>query len=337
MNQTSEPVQPIRIALAGAGIFARDAHAPSLLRLRNEFEIVAVYSRTEATATRLARELPGPPSICTDYAALLADPAVEALDIVLPIPAVPAALLAALASGKHILSEKPIAPDRATARTLLAAYTQRDRQVWMVGENWRYESAIVQAAELVRRGAIGAPLTCYTALFTPVLPGNKYYGSPWRQSGEIPGGHLLDGGIHHIAALRMIVGEITAVSAATKQLAPHLPPADTISAHLHFANGAVGTYLASFAIGAPWPPYFHIVGEKGALRVQRGEIELTSNGATEIISCPKYDGVEMELRAFAQAIRRQAPQINTPEEADRDLAVIEALLQSASSGQTITL
>jgi predicted dehydrogenase len=337
MNQTNEPLHPIRIALAGAGIFASDAHVPSLLRLRGEFELVAIYSRTETTAARLAGELPGPAAIYTDFAALLDNASVEALDIVLPIPAVPALLLAALASGKHILSEKPIAPDRATARTLLAAYTQRDQQVWMVGENWRYESAIVQAAGLVRRGAIGAPLTCHAALYTPVLPGNKYFGSLWRESGEIPGGHLLDAGVHHIAALRMIVGEIAAVSATAKQLAPHLPPVDTISAHLHFANGAVGTYLASFAVGAPWPPYFYIVGEKGALRVQRGEIELTSNGATEIIQCPKFDGVEMELRAFAQAIRRQTPHTNTPEEADRDLAVIEALLKSAASGQTIGL
>jgi predicted dehydrogenase len=337
MNQTSEPLHPIRIALAGAGIFARDAHLPSLLRLRNDFEIVAIYSRTEASAARMAKELPGSAAIYTDYAALLADPTVEALDVVLPIPAVPGALLGALAGSKHILSEKPIAPDRATARTLLAAYSQRDHQVWMVGENWRYESAIVQAAELVRGGAIGAPVTCHAALYSPVAPGNKYYGSTWRESGEIPGGHLLDGGVHHIAALRMIVGEISAVSATAKQLAAHLPPVDTISAHLLFANGAMGTYLASFAVGAPWPPYFHIVGEKGALRVQRGEIELTSNGATQVISCPKYDGVEMELRAFAQAIRQQTPHINTPEEAERDLAVIEALLQSASSAQMVAI
>jgi predicted dehydrogenase len=45
----------------------------------------------------------------------------------------------------------------------------------------------------------------------------------------------------------------------------------------------------------------------------------------------------MELRAFAQAIRQQAPHINTPEEADRDLAVIEALLQSAASRQTVAV
>lgn len=329
-------VVPVRIALVGAGIFMQDAHLPSLLRRRSELEIVAVYSRSAASAERLAQQLPAAVRIYTDYDALLADATIEAVDIVLPIPVMASHVAAALASGKHVISEKPIAIDSATALDLLAAYNQRvaihAQQVWMVAENWRYESAFVRAAELIRSGAIGTPVTCYWAIHTTISPSSKYYGSAWRESGDLPGGYLLDGGVHHAAGFRLLVGEISSVNATIKQVAPHLPPADTIAAQLRFANGAIGVYLASFGVGAPFPPDLHVVGDAGALRMQRGEVEVTRAGKTETFPYPKYDGVEEELVAFAAAIRQQRPHVNTPEEGLRDLAVIEALLQSAADG-----
>lgn len=325
-------MKPIRLALVGAGIFMHDAHLPSLLKLSDAFEVVAVYSRSEASARRLAQLAPGAPRIFTDYGALVADSTIEAVDIVLPIPVMAPYIAQALAAGKHVISEKPIAADTATAGALIAQHEAQSHQVWMVGENWRYESAFVQAATLIRSGVIGRPVACHCALYAPVLPTSKYYGSHWRESGELPGGYLLDGGVHHVAAFRLLVGEIEAVSAVVSQVSPRLPPADTICAHLRFANGALGAYVAGYAAGAPWPPYFHVVGETGALRVQRGVIEVTSGGQTQTVSCDKYDGVVNELRAFADAVRSGRPHANPPEEALSDLAVIEALLAAAQSG-----
>jgi predicted dehydrogenase len=335
--QTHLPATPIRIALVGAGIFMQDAHLPSLLRQRDHFQIVAVYSRNAATARKLAEHIPEPVQLFTDFDALLADPTIEAVDIVLPILAMPAYVAQALRAGKHVISEKPIAADLAAAQTLMAEYSDQDRQVWMVGENWRYESAFVRTAELVQRGAIGQPLTMHWSIYAPILPGNKYFGSTWRESGELPGGYLLDGGVHHIAALRLIIGEIVEVSATVKGVAAHLPPADTIAAHLRFANGAVGVYLAGYSLTSPWPPYLHVLGEEGALRMQRGEVEITRNGQSEVVRCEKFDGVEQELIAFARAIRSGAPHINTPAAALGDLAVVNALLRSAAEGRPVAV
>jgi len=330
MAQTSAQ-PPVRLALIGAGIFAKDAHLPSLLRLRDQFEIVAVYSRTETAAVALAQTLPHPVRIYTDLSALLADPEIEAVDIVLPIDVMPAVVAQALASGKHLISEKPIAPDVATARRLIDAYTPDSGPVWMVGENWRYEDAFIQASEMVQRGEIGRPVTCHMTVFAPVTPTSKYYHSAWRNAGHIPGGYLLDGGVHHVAAMRLVVGEIAAVSATTSLVNPHLPPVDTVNAALRFVNGVQGVYLASYAVGAPWPPYLHVVGEQGALRVIRGEIEVTSGGVTRIFHSDKFDGVQKELIAFATAIRQATPHRNPPAEALRDLAVVEAMLLAAQA------
>jgi len=311
MAQTSAQ-PPVRLALIGAGIFAKDAHLPSLLRLRDQFEIVAVYSRTETAAVALAQTLPHPVRIYTDLSALLADPEIEAVDIVLPIDVMPAVVAQALASGKHLISEKPIAPDVATARRLIDAYTPDSGPVWMVGENWRYEDAFIQASEMVQRGEIGRPVTCHMMVFAPVTPASKYYHSAWRNAG-------------HIAA----------VSATTSLVNPQLPPVDTVNAALRFVNGVQGVYLASYAVGAPWPPYLHVVGDHGALRVIRGEIEITSGGVTRTLHSDKFDGVQKELAAFATAIRQATPHRNPPAEALRDLAVVEAMLLAAQ-GQWVS-
>jgi predicted dehydrogenase len=329
--------QPIRLALIGAGVFARDAHLPSLLRHPDQFVIVAIYSRTLSTAQSLAEQIPYEVELTTDLDALLARPDIDAVEILLPIAALPAAIRQTLAAGKHLLSEKPIAPDVATGRELLTHYAHLNKIspniIWMVGENWRYEDAFLRAAEMVHSGLIGTPLTCHWAIYTPITAKNKYYHTLWRRDSSLPGGFLMDGGVHHLAILRMILGEISQVSATIRQNSPDLPPADTIAATLTFANGVVGTYLATYAIHAPWPPQLHISGTEGTLRVQRKELELTREGKTERIETEGFDGVEKELLAFAASIRDNTPHRNSPAEALRDLAVVEAMLISAAAGR----
>ncbi|HRW06685.1 MAG TPA: Gfo/Idh/MocA family oxidoreductase [Caldilineaceae bacterium] len=343
-------MNPLRLAIIGAGIFARDAHVPSLCNLRDRFTIAAIYSRTAASAQALADVIttaqgdatdgsPAEPiALYTDLAALLDSPTIDAVDVVLPIPVMAPILEQVLASGKDLISEKPLAADVATSRRLLAAYRDQGQergQVWMVGENWRYETAYVRAAELVRNGAIGRPLTCHMALYLPMVEGSKYFGTTWRRSADFFGGTLMDGGVHHAALLRMVVGEIAEVSAYTTHTSRHFTAADTLSATLHFANGAVGTYLVTYGWGAPWGGEFHVVGDQGALRVQRGLIEVTKQGQTEHIPTAKFDGVELEFAAFADAIQQVAPHRNTPEEGLRDVAVVEAMVRSAETRQSV--
>lgn len=332
----SNAMKPIRLALLGAGIFARDAHLPSLRNLGDAFDIVAVYSRTAATAQALAAEIGPTVKSYTDLTALLMAPDIDAVDVVLPIPVMPPVVAQALASGKHVISEKPLAPDVATCRQLLAAYQQAG-QVWMVAENWRYESAYVKAAELVKSGAIGQPITCQMAFYLPMPPNSKYYNTLWRRTGDFAGGTLLDGGVHHISALRLVLGEIAAVTALTARASTTFATADTLSATLHFANGVIGSYLVTYAAGAPWSGYLHLVGDAGALRIQRGEIELFQGKQTEVIACPKFDGVQNEFAAFAAAINEGQPHYNTPEEGLLDVAVIEAMLRSAQNGAQVTV
>jgi predicted dehydrogenase len=323
---------PIRLALIGAGIYARDEHLPAIQRLGEAFEIVAIFSRTQANAAALAAHLPYPVNLYTDLDPLLARDDIEAVDILLPIDAMPAVVEQALASGKHVVSEKPIAPDVATGRRLMQA--QRG-QVWMVAENWRYEDAFQQTAQIVRSGEIGRPLLCHWPLHVPMTPANKYYVTEWRRSGAFPGGFLLDGGVHHVAAMRLVLGDIREVSAFVTQMHDDLPPADTLSATFRFDSGLLGAYSVTYTTAAPWPSALHIAGEQGAIRVHRGELQVTQNGATSSLKVMPGKGVEWELAAFAAAIRRGAAHANTPEAALQDVAVVEAMLRAADTRRAV--
>lgn len=324
---------PLRIALIGAGVFARDAHVPSLLRHPDRFTLVAIHSRSHASAAALAESIPHAVDISTDLDALLARPDIDAVDIVLPIGAMPAAVEHALASGKHVLSEKPIAPDMAAGRALVARYAARSDgggQVWMVGENWRYEEAYLRAGDLVQNGAIGTPVTCHWVAHFPMTPNSKYYHTLWRRDSSIPGGLILDGGVHYAAVLRHILGEIVEISATATQVSPELQPIDTLAATLRFAGGAVGAYVVTYATAAPWPAALHISGTDGALRIMRDRIELTRGGTSETIACQGFDGVEKEMLAFVDSIQTGAAHANTPDAALADLAVVEAMLVAAA-------
>lgn len=325
-------LKPIRLALIGAGIFARDVHIPALQTLSDIFEIVAVYSRSQANAMALARQLPGQVEATTDLPALLVRDDIEAVDIILPIDVMPPVVERALRSGKHVLSEKPIASTVATGQRLLDLYGQNSGQTWAVGENWRYEEAFERAAAIIHGGEIGRPLLCHWVVYNPINPDNKYYATPWRRSGDFPGGFLLDVGVHHIAVLRWLLGEISQVSAITRQIRADLPPADLLSATLQFESGLTGVYQATYAVNAPWPPALHITGEKGSLRVHRQDLEVTSEGVTRTIAITPHQGVKAELAAFATAIRRGEAHRCMPGQALQDVAVIEAMLRSAETG-----
>lgn len=334
---------PIRIGLLGAGIFAREQHVPALLA-DGRFSIKAVYSRTEETAQKLVDLLRRPatsalpPDITQDQAELLARDDIDAVVIALPIQALPAAVRAALDSGKHILSEKPIAPTTEVGRDLLAAYAARQTdQVWMVGENYRYEEAYIKAGELINEGAIGRVFLADWAVYIPLNESSKYYHTAWRHEAGIPGGFVLDGGVHHVAGMRAVLGEVASVTATTAHYRSDLTAPDTLTANLTFDSGALAAYSVTYAAGSPWYGNLQVVGEKGALRTSRVDaLELTVGGDMQSIPIAALQGVPGEVGAFADAILEGIPHRNTPEQALQDVAVVEAMLQAAATGEKVT-
>jgi predicted dehydrogenase len=327
----------IKLGMIGAGIFAREAHAPSLNNLSDTFEVAAVYSRTEESARQLASLFPNSPDIYTDMDALLARDDIDAVDIIMPIYLLPDTVRKALAAGKHVISEKPIAPTVAEGKQLLEDVKAHRNQVWMVGENWRYEDGLTKGRDLVQSGQIGTPYIFHWAIHIQLDPSNKYYQTAWRRDNSHPGGYILDGGVHHIAGLRMILGEVKSVAAHTTQNRPDLPPVDTVAASIEMESGLIGTYTVTYSKGVNRETALHIVGSEGELQVRRGDVTLIRDGeAVQTFEEDRYDSVQKELSAFARAINDGEGLRATPQEALQDVAIVEAFLESARQGKHIT-
>ncbi len=332
----AEQTQRIRLGIIGAGLFARQVHVPALNALADRFEIAAVCSRTPESTGQLAALLDSPVDELHDIDALLAREDIDAVDIVLPISLMPAVVEQALAAGKHVISEKPAAPSVEAGQRLLEVYAGHPDRVWMVAENYRYEAAYEQAAALVAGGVLGRVLLADWAIYVNMTPENQYYHTAWRRDGSFPGGFLLDGGVHHMAGLRMVLGEVAEVSAQMAQQREDLPPADTLAASLRFDTGALAAYSVTYAGGAPWYGPLQVVGELGALRLLRdGVVELTRKGKTELLTVPGGNGVRGEFAAFADAVQYDMPHHNTPEQAVQDVALVEAMLRSSETGQRV--
>jgi predicted dehydrogenase len=208
----------------------------------------------------------------------------------------------------------------------------------MVAENWRLEPAFMRTAQLIAEGAIGKPRVAQWTNFAALRPGDRYYATEWRRSAANDSGLILDGGVHHAAVLRMILGEAASVSATTALQRPDLPPYDTVAATIIFRSGAVGGYLVSYAYQAPWPSPLLVVGDAGAIKVDTRGLELTRDGETvaETFSSGHF-AVEDEFRLFAEAIRSGRLDHNPPEAALADVGLVEAIMLAARSGTRVAI
>lgn len=162
--------------------------------------LLAVYSRSFKSASTVATDaqdllkLSKPPAIYCDDAgdqpdaagdlkALLARDDIVAALIALPITAQPEYVLACLRAGKHVLSEKPVAPNVATGRTLINNYEQEFKPkglIWRVAENWEAESGYRAAAKVIHNGDIGDVRFFRLTSVGMVDTGGKWYKTGWR-------------------------------------------------------------------------------------------------------------------------------------------------------------
>ena len=335
----------------------------------------AVYSRSKKSADSLAKLVEDhidayfDAPLATGYSLddLLAREDIHAVVIALPIPVQPATIRRAIAAGKHVLSEKPISPDVKTAVDLLTWYkTKKRREIWSVGENFRFMNQLNLGADIIRK--LNANVVTFSVrLYGFMDDQDEFYESEWygcllftplghvnladlsfrRRNPKYPGGPLLDCGIHYVAALRFLLSaagqSITHIAALASQLQPHLNPRDTIHSVMQITNQNNGTFSLSF--GAEYKREFEVqvVTDKGTVTVTPTAVTLLhrgSNGEMNSKDRPfkpmNSHAIRSEIVAFAEAINTGKMDARAaPEEALADLKVLQAMLESAENRNTV--
>ena len=210
------PQRPIRLGIIGTGLAVKKLHWPALVRMPDRFVVAAFANRTRSTAEEFAA-LAGLTmnDYVSDYHDLLRRDDVEAVLVCVPIPRLLAIARESLAAGKHVICEKPPGVDLAEARQFLALVEQYPRQKFMMTENFFYRDDLRLGRSLVEQGAIGRLQFLLEKWVSRLVPTpGEYSITPWRYRPEYRGGPLQDGGVHSIATIRLLGGDITSSTPA---------------------------------------------------------------------------------------------------------------------------
>lgn len=228
-------------------------------------------------------------TVASDWKTVLADSDIGIVSVCLPNFLHAEVTLAALAAGKHVICEKPLALDAATAAKIYAA-SKAATTVSATVFNYRRIPAVAAIHRLIQNGEIGAPVNALIQ-YESEYAADPQLAHSWRYERERAGpGALLDLGTHSVDIARFLCGEVEEVAGAiaTISVKERFLPAggsighnhvelstesrpvdndDVMSALLRFTNGCQATFLASrVAVGMGNSLTIAITGTKGAVR-----------------------------------------------------------------------
>lgn len=241
-------------------------------------KVISVCDSVERRAREAAQHW-GVPKAVSDLEELLADPEIEAVEILSPTHLHRDHVMAAIAAGKHVSCQKPLATS--VADVLAMARAAEDAGVVLrVSECFLHYPPLEQAKELLRRGAIGKPThfrmrTVIGQTDSGFQAGLDPEGYTWRLNGHSPGGHLFDDMVHKYAvALWMFDQEVVSVQALVRRRDFFFEPCAAIFAYED--PELLGTMEVSYA-PAMWmrssyygaDEFFEIQGDEGFLWVTR--------------------------------------------------------------------
>jgi predicted dehydrogenase len=326
----------VRLGVIGTGIAATTLHLPALQQLHDKYDVVVACNRTEQKAKEYAALLGGVPYVL-DYRDVLKRSDVDAVIVAVPIHLTYQVARDAIRTGKHVMIEKPLAASLRQARRLVELATASPA-VTMVAEDYRYRPAFQIVKSYLDAGEIGDPFwACWTS-FELLEPSNPYAQTAWRIHQKYPGGYVTDGGIHKIAALREIFGDVASGMATTSRVNPTLGPVDSLMLLFKTANGLDGIYAHSFSVHGYHEDRLVVMGTAGSITVEPSQITIAREGVKlrrETIAAPL--GYVGEFEDFHSAIVRDTPVRSTVEEGYRDLEVILTALRSAELGRPFRL
>lgn len=320
--------------IIGIGVLADVSIAPAIAR-QGDCRLVAVASRSPDRAQRFAGRH-GALRAYDDLAALLADDAVDVVYIATPNGLHAEHTLAALAAGKHVLVDKPMALTLDDGRAMVAAARAAGRKLG-VGFQMRHKQTNLAARDALVEGAIGRPLSFSLA----VGAGKQLYPyDTWRADPRLAGGGtLLNQGTHAVDLLQFLAGDpVVEVTALTD--ADDLENVSAAACRL--AGGALAT-IASHQVLGGTPRDWLAVGDagwlegRGATAPAAGDEVVLHPGDGQPISLAssRRSAYDAQIDAFACAVTGSAEVNGDGEDGLRVLAVSEALYRSARTRQTV--
>jgi predicted dehydrogenase len=343
----------LRLGFVGSGLIAW-AHALGLKAMIDggvlNASIVAVHDQRERRARRLADAV-GPAEVVPSAAEVAAR--CDAVWVCTPTAAHREAVDAALAAGRAVFCEKPLATDLAAADALVAAVDAAGVPS-QSGLVLRSAPVFRALRALVESGSLGQPMA---AVFRDdqFFPIRGHYASEWRADvAQAGGGCLIEHSIHDVDILRFCFGEVDSVSARTTNLAGHEGVEDVAAVTLSFASGfeAQLTSVWHDILTRGSTRRIEVFCREGMLRLSnefRGPLHIQTSSGKEVRECPSPewvdalpladDAIGLAVRAYVEADRDFAAAVAEGRPSEPSLAealvahlLVDAAYRSAAAG-----
>jgi predicted dehydrogenase len=354
-------LEPVRIGVLGAARITPMAVVKPARQLPDEATVVAVAARDHGRAEKFAAKHKIP-TVHDTYEDLLADPEVDAIYNPLPNGLHGKWTIAALLAGKHVLCEKPFTANAQEAASVAAAAEMaREAQgiVTMEAFHYRYHPLADVMKTVIDEGSIGRVGRIEARAIVPYFKPRDI-----RFDLALAGGSLMDMGCYAVHQTRFVAGaEPTVVAAEAKTKSPGIDR--WIRAHLRWPDGRTGMItVAMYSFAAPMidirvsgnrgllkvlnptqPGYFNRVTLKphtGRNRVpdplerRRAVVpgitqamSISTEGKTKHMRVRGEATYWYQMRAFVDAIRTGTPVLTGPDDAVKNMEVIDAIYRAA--------
>ncbi len=325
--------KPLRVACIGMGWWS-DVLADAMKR-SGRLEIASCYTRSDDKRQAFAKKYGCTPA--SSYEAILKDKSVEAIVNTTPNSVHADTTRAAAAAGKHVFLDKPIANTIADARALTSA-CRKAGVVLALGYQRRKESHFRWIRKQIDDGVFGKLVNAEANISRDRL--GKFELGSWRYTAEgMPGGVMLQIGIHYSDVLEYLMGPIKAVRGSLAQLVLPGENPDIASLILEHENGALSTLNACYASASEYY-LMNIYGKEATAYYDLHQgLRVLKRGTSTAnpVPCAKNDTIREELEEFADAVRgRGEPEMNG-EKGTASLAVLLAGIRSAREGRRVEI
>ena len=340
-------VAPLRVAIAGAGYFAR-YHYEAWSRME-EAILVALVDPDAARAQAMVQDFSVPRGF-ESLEALLADVEIDLLDVAAP-PETHHALVALAASRNvAVLCQKPLAPTLAEARDIVALAEAAGIPL-IVHENFRFQPWYRHAKALLDAGRLGRPHAIAFRLRPGDGQGPAAYLDRQPYFQKMPRFLIHETGIHFIDVFRFLLGEVVAVTAQLRRLNPAIAGEDAGLVIFEFETGASGLFDGNrlndhvaencrLTMGEMW-----LEGSEGVLRLDGdGRLWFKPHGGAE-----REEPYPWQNRGFAgdsvyhlihhviDHLRHGAPVENLGRDYLRNIEIEEAIYRAHETGRRVEL
>lgn len=281
----------MRFALVGCGVIAA-THVRALQELRDRVDLVVcsdvVPERAKALAAQFGLK-------AAAYEDVLADPVIDAVTVCTPSGRHAEVGVPALLAGKHVIVEKPMEVSLEACDRLLAAQATSGTTLAVVSQH-RFDPASQAVKTAVEDGDLGRLVLAQAQV--PWYRTQDYYDSgEWRGTLEFDGGGaLMNQGVHTLDLLRWTCGPVTTVYAQARTAAhERIEVEDAICATVQFANGAIGTVMASTAAYPGFPARLMVHGTRGGAVIEGDRLATlaTLDGATRGGEAPNAHSLQI--------------------------------------------